>query len=160
MIVKWNGKGLLMTPIVEMETEEQRTRGGVPMVGGERQVRLIPGYNEVKDEDWVLMKSQLFNHIKEKKLEYFASTKKDETTGELVEKGVALRRQNVNKAREMVLDCFCLDSLLAWLKGGEGYEAEDRSDIRVLIEEQMNSINEGKPSRMIDEARKSLKLER
>lgn len=153
MIINWKGDGLLMVPVIE---DTAPSRGGVPLVGGEVQIRILPGYNEVLDSVWFKIKPHVQDLIFDKKLDEYVSTKKADDTGELVEKGVPLRRQQVAKAREMVLNCFSIDSLVMWLKGSDDYEAEERADIRVLIDEQIKSINDGKPTRMIEEARKSL----
>lgn len=158
MIINWKGQGLLMVPIIE--DENVRTLGGVPQVGGEQQVRILPGYNDVPDEVWFKIRVHLKDHILNGKLEEFVVTKKDEATGELIERGASLRRQTVPKAREIVINCFNVDSLVLWLKGSETMEMEERADIRVLIDEQIKSINQGRPTQMIEEIRRTVEAGR
>jgi len=135
MIVKWNGDGILMVPVVG--------GGGKGRTGGEPLVRLLPGFNEVADEQWNLIRPHVQQKMDSGKLEEFSKKEKDEE-GNSVISGVALRRFMPNRAREAVKECYSIETLEFWLKGAKDYEPETRDEIRAMIKDQIAAIKEGK----------------
>ena len=141
MIVKYDGKGLLVIPVVTpLKPGEQRVRG----TGGEDLVKLIPGFNEVPDSKWNLVRSHLESKIEKGTIvEWCNKYEKDEKGKVIQVEGTSLRRFRARDAKEAVQGCYNLDSLSLWLEGYGEVEQEVRDEIRVAIKEQIDLINSG-----------------
>lgn len=133
MIVQLNKDGLVMIPILHEDKDK---------VGGEEMVRLIPGYNEILDEVWLNVRNHVDYHLASGVIVEYGRKEKDEDGNDILV-GTSIRRQTPSKAKEMVKNCFCLDTLDLWENGSDDYEMETRADIRVLIEKQRKNILNG-----------------
>lgn len=141
MIVKWNGDGLLVAPLVEQNTDASKT--GVPFqVGGEKIITIIPGFNEVPDEVWANIEPHIQDKMKSGQIEEFSKQEKGDD-GIVIRHGIPLRRFLPERAREVVRNCFSLDSLQKWLEGYEEVEQETRDEIRNEIKDQIEKIKAG-----------------
>jgi len=158
MIVGWEVEkvkagavvGLLMVPIIEMEKKEELKEGEVkievnrgnekpPMIGGEPQVRLFPGYNEITDEVWNKIKVHLTSKILDKQIVYLSKRGKDEETGDMVEEGIPLGDLKPEKAKEVIWNCFDVTVLERWKA-----EYAAKNDLIRTINLQFDGIAEGK----------------
>ena len=143
MIINYKGKGLLMVPITHKED------GSSIKIGGRSMVRIIPGYNEILDNEYLLVRPHLLEHISEGTIEEYGRKEKrvDRETGEEHEfyVGTSIRRQTPAKAAEMAKNCYSLDTINIWLNGVEdgSYEPEAREDIRLILREQERKIKTG-----------------
>lgn len=152
MIVGWEVEkvkagaivGLLMVPIIEEvkkeEGEVNRGNEKPPLVGGEKQVRLLPGFNYIPDEIWDKIKIHLIDKILNKQIIYISKREKNEETGDFTEEGIPLEKMSLEKAREVVWNCYDLESLKLWK-----FEIPDGKEIRGDILAQMEGIIKGVP---------------
>jgi len=97
------------------------------------QVQLVPGINEVPDDEWTLMKAYLGNKITagivspiEKKVKN-AKSGVEETVHDL--KGVPAK-----EAGALIVGCHNPDTLKKW------YQEETREELRLLIIEKMKEL--------------------
>jgi hypothetical protein len=159
MIVNWKGDRVLSVPVLMARSSEQSSLKFSNPVGGEKLVRLIPGYNEIMEKDWEIVADLLQRYIDNGKLETFGKKERQDVEVEVVdsesgevskevesvtkERGISIRRFTPKAAKDAVKGCFNLDTLNFWLTGSETYEAEVRDEIRVLIKEQVDQIQGG-----------------
>jgi hypothetical protein len=142
MIVKLNRDsdknqyGQLVIPIIDYEADkgaEASTPTGF--------VRLMPGYNNVPDEKWNIIKKELRDKMEKGLIELQGKKGKDAEGNEIIE-GCPLRDINVVTALKIVKDCFNIDTLKEWLENTEG-RRETRDEIRLEIKNQIAMIESG-----------------
>jgi hypothetical protein len=114
MLIKWNGDGLLGLPQVAVGVKEGSTDLFSNDMG--RVVILLPGWNEITDEEWELAAP----HIKDKmegenpKIEIYAKKEADKETGSVRYVGQAIGDVRSDKARDIVTNCFNVKCLKKW----------------------------------------------
>lgn len=62
MLIKWNGSGLGMVPLLGGKENEKFLQGGTNNYG---QVRLMPGWNQVSARNWELMAPHLKDQLEQ-----------------------------------------------------------------------------------------------
>lgn len=62
MLIKWNGSGLGMVPLLGGKENEKFLQGGTNNYG---QVRLMPGWNQVSERNWELMAPHLKDQLEQ-----------------------------------------------------------------------------------------------
>jgi hypothetical protein len=114
MLIKWNGKGLLGLPQVEVTEKE----GSKDLFSNDlgNVVVIMPGWNEITDEAWNLA----VPHIKDKMegdtplIEIYAKKEADKETGAIRYVGQAIEDVRSDKARDFVQNCFNVKVLKKW----------------------------------------------
>jgi hypothetical protein len=97
------------------------------------QVQLLPGVNEVTDDEWKIMKPHLTAEIKSKVItivEKEVQKSKRSPDG----KAKNLKEMPANEAIELVSECVNPDTLKKW------YQEETREEIRLSIVEKMKEL--------------------
>jgi len=148
MIVNWKGTGVFMVPASDPGQSEIRTTGANDIaparkIGGEKMVKLIPGYNEVLDPLWEKAVRHVEHYIKSGKIEEMGKEDTDEAGNKFM-KSFPIRKIVPEMAKEVVKGCFNVDTLKFWLTGSDTYDHETRDEIRALIKEQVEKIMEDK----------------
>lgn len=102
---------------------------------------LLPGMNEVSDEQWLVVRGDVKDHLDRKNLlEVHAEVVKKvdpETKKEVfkIESAKTLKQLAAKEAEEVVKQTFNLKTLGKWLK------EEARDSVRVEIRNQIDSVN-------------------
>jgi len=98
------------------------------------QVQLLPGVNEVTDEEWDVMKSHLSREIKRKEISALEKNadKSRKKSGD--KKAHNLKEVAINEALELVENCVNPDTLAKW------HKEETREEVRLAIVEKMKEI--------------------
>lgn len=134
MLVKVKSEGQVIIPVIEMVPDKPTT---VPS----GYVRLMPGWNDVPDEQWSVIKRDLREKMEQGLIELQGRKVKDDDGVEQIE-GIPLRDVNAITANKIIKECFNIDCLNKWLENTEG-RRETRDEIRVAIKEQIALINSG-----------------
>lgn len=141
MLIKWNGDGMMGTPLVNPAVRSQ---------GGEKTVLFAPGWNEIPDEHFELLKDTFKSDIENNRIELYCKKEKvksktiDPETGKEVEietekyVGQPLRDVRADTARKIVAETFNLTTLRAW-----AVDPKMDRDLRYYIEKQIDACNAG-----------------
>ena len=145
MIVNWKGERVLSVPVIERGETEDGEIKDTSRVGAHKSVILIPGYNDIDDDDWEVIEIHLSKYIEIGRISTETKREKvdEEEGGGYAKVGVPLRRIPPAKAKNIVDGCFNLASLELWLNGKGDYEPEVRDEIRTQIKEQVAKIRAG-----------------
>jgi len=149
MIVKWNGDGMLVIRLMnrDFKTMKVQKHEGLDdgRVAAGKMIRLIPGFNDIPEDEWNQARLEVLDRIKDEKIIEYCKDKLDGETGEKVGvTGASIRRQHVNTARTMIKECFDVKTLNDWLNGRDDLEPETRDEMRLRIKQQLEKIRTGK----------------
>jgi hypothetical protein len=114
-----------LIPVTEEQEKLKQERG---------QVKLLPGVNEVTDNEWAVMKAHVEAKIKSgviAVIETDVKKSKESPDG----KARNLKKTPAKKAVELIKECVSPDTLKKW------YQEETRQELRLLIVEKMRSLN-------------------
>lgn len=128
MLIKWNGTGLMGTPLVNPASTTK---------GGEKTIIFLPGWNEIPDEWFDLLKDTLRDDIENKRIELYCKMEKDEN-GNQKYVGQALQDVRSDVARKIIAETFNLDVLKTWADNPK----IDR-DLRFYIDKQIDACEKG-----------------
>lgn len=149
MIVKWNGDGVLAIQPMNRDFKTgqiKKVPGLEDRIATGDMIRLIPGYNDIPEDEWNRARLEVMDRIKSESIQEFGL--KDKLDGKNGEKvgvtGSALRRFPPTKATQMVKETFSVETLNDWLKGRPDLEPETRDEVRLRIKQQLESIKLGK----------------
>lgn len=118
-----------------------------------KNIQLLPGNNEISDEEWEAVKPNCQDHINAgnliemavKKIEKMEEIegKDGKKTKKFVKKeeGKKIKEINAKQAKEIVLDTWDLKTLEKWLN------EEGRDEIRAIIHNQIEEVNNPKTNK-------------
>jgi hypothetical protein len=137
MILKVNSDGLLFVPYVNVNE--------AVVAGKERGIGLVPGWNEIPQEDWPNAAPHLVTHIANGKIELrgkeIEESYVDDVTGETkkrtVVKDLLLGEIRADIARKVVEGCFNPKDLNRWRE-----DAKLTSELRAIADIQWKKIEE------------------
>lgn len=128
MLIRWTKDNILTAPLIDVNYKG-------PLVGKDTVLVLLPGWNEVTDEQWDLA----YIHVKDKLeaglLELYCTKKQGSEPGTVEFVGQALRDVRADKAREIVKGCFNMKNLKTWQD-----DMKITTEIRHLIDRQIENI--------------------
>ena len=128
MLVKWNGEGLLGVSLIGGEGSKEST--GVEV--------LLPGWNEISDENWALMALHLKDKIESEKIVLYGKKEADKATGAITYSGQALRDVRADLARDIVKECYSVKCLKVWVE-----DPKLSSEVRFLVDKQIEYCMKG-----------------
>lgn len=143
MLCKWNGQGLMGTPLIDPNAVSR---------GGEKMVMFMPGWNEVPDNQFNMIAVSLQDLVDNGRLELYDCKEVKETdaegkpveNGKLVFVGKEFRDVRNDVARKMILEVFDFKLLQKWLDDPK----VDR-DIKYNIEKQLEACIKGEAPMVI-----------
>lgn len=128
MLIKWNGDGLMGTPLVNPDSKTQ---------GGEKTLIFMPGWNEIPDEHFALLKDTFQSDIEAKRIELYCKMEKD-ADGNPTYVGQALRDVRSDVARKIVAETFNVKILRTWAD-----DPKIDRDLRYYIDKQIDACLKG-----------------
>ena len=97
------------------------------------QVQLLPGTNEVSDDEWLVMQDCLKREIKSKVITVITVTA-DEKKKTSNDKANNLKEADIGEALELIENCFNPDTFSKW------YQEETREEVRLAVVERMKEL--------------------
>jgi hypothetical protein len=124
MLIKYSPKydHLKCVPLIPINAEQRAYK----LVRS--QVQLLPGVNEVTDQEWAVMKSHLVREIASGEV---STIEKTDAKGV---KAHDLKKVSAKEATALVAECLNPDTLKKW------YQEETRQEIRLAIVEKMKEL--------------------
>jgi hypothetical protein len=139
MLVKWNGDGLKMIPIIPSQVKSDEGRP-LPVLSN---IKLLPGVNQIDDRNWESAKDHVKLDLELGRLVEIKEKGKEE--GGKTITVTLFKDLPAPKARAIIKTVTNVANLQDWL------ENEDRPDIRAALQNRLDFILKGQPQEIKEE---------